>query len=97
MARRRYLVMYDIRDEGRLRRVHDVVRCYGERFQYSVFLCDLTDRELIRLKWEVGDVMNTTADSVAIVDLGRPDQSDRQTFQFLGVRAALPGPGSSVF
>jgi CRISPR-associated protein Cas2 len=37
--RHRYIVAYDIRDEVRLRRVHDVVRGYGIRLQYSVFLC----------------------------------------------------------
>lgn len=90
--------MYDIRDEGRLRRVHDVVRSFGRRFQYSVFLCDMSDSELIQLKWEAGEVMDQTMDSLAVVDLGHPDHGShgRETFQFLGPRPTLPGGGSTV-
>lgn len=95
MSRRRYLVLYDIRDEGRLRRVHDVVRCFGTRFQYSVFLCDLSDTELIELQWQVGDVMDQTIDSVAIVDLGLPQHSGRSMFRFMGQRPRLP-PGRAT-
>jgi CRISPR-associated protein Cas2 len=94
--RRRYFVMYDIRDDGRLRRVHDVVRCYGNRFQYSVFLCDLNESELINLKWELGDVMDQTVDSVAIVDLGEPQRIQPRTFQYMGVRHPPPPDSAMV-
>lgn len=97
MARRRYLVMYDIRDEGRLRRVHDVVRSFGEAFQYSVFLCDLSERELIQLKWKLGDAMDHRADSVAILDLGGTHGDADSRFQFLGVRPRMPPRGSNIF
>lgn len=88
--------MYDIRDDGRLRRVHDVVRSVGQRFQYSVFLCDLSEMELIQLRWDLGEVMDQTIDSVAIIDLGRPDQIQRSTFQFMGPRPTLPANESTV-
>lgn len=88
--------MYDIRDDGRLRRVHDVVRSVGQRFQYSVFLCDLSEMELIQLRWDLGEVMDQTIDSVAIIDLGRPDQIQRSTFQFMGPRPILPANESTV-
>lgn len=96
MSRRRYLVMYDISDERRLRRVHDVVRSAGTRFQYSVFLCDLSQTELIGLRWELGEVMDQSRDSVAIIDLGLPTQIRRSTFSFMGVRPSLPSNGSTV-
>lgn len=50
--------MYDISDDRRLRLVHDVVRSHGSRFQYSVYLCDLSPRELVALRWQVGEVMD---------------------------------------
>ena len=96
MARRRYLVMYDICEEGRLRRVHGVVKSAGTRFQYSVFLCDLSETELIQLKWEVGELIDHTVDSLAIVDLGSTDQVRRGTFQFLGLRPMMPTNDSTV-
>lgn len=88
--------MYDISDDGRLRRVHDVVRSVGHRFQYSVFLCDLSEMELVQLRWELGEVMDQTIDSVAIVDLGKIDQIQRSTFSFMGRRPSLPTNDSTV-
>jgi CRISPR-associated protein Cas2 len=93
--RRRYLVMYDISDDVRLRKVHNVVRSHGERFQYSVFLCDLSETELVKLRWALGDVIDHSYDAVAIVDLGRAEQVAAGTFQFMGVRPRLP-PGTST-
>lgn len=87
--------MYDIRDDVRLRMVHDVVRSHGSRFQYSVYLCDLSPTELVALRWEIGEVMDQSADSVAIVDLGDLDRLKRNTFEFLGVRPPLP-PTTSI-
>jgi CRISPR-associated protein Cas2 len=88
--------MYDISDDGRLRRVHDAVRSRGTRFQYSVFLCDLSPTELIDLRWEVGEFIDHSADSVAIIDLGPTDSVSRETFSFLGIRPSLPTGGSTV-
>lgn len=96
MTRRRYLVMYDICDDGRLRRVHDVVRSFGTRFQYSVFLCDLSETELIQLQWEVGEVMDHGIDSVAIIDLGQTDSIRPGTFRYLGLRPEPPPRSSTV-
>ncbi|VEJ57751.1 CRISPR-associated endonuclease Cas2 [Arachnia propionica] len=36
--RRRYLVAYDIREPGRLRRICKLMEAHGERLQYSVFI-----------------------------------------------------------
>jgi len=82
--------MYDISDDGRLRRVHDVVRSHGQRFQYSVFLCDLSSSELVGLQWELGEVMDQSADSVAIIDLGREDAFKESSFICLGLRPPPP-------
>ena len=60
--RRRYLVCYDVRDDGRLRRVHSTVKGYGYPLQYSVFVCDLSDAEKVGLRWDVGEVMDFTAE-----------------------------------
>lgn len=89
MARRRYLLAYDISDEVRLRRVHAVAKTFGYPLQYSVFLCDLNPSELVRLKWAMGDVIKHTIDRVVIIDLGNVDL-DR--FQFMGVRPDLQLP-----
>lgn len=54
MKRTRYLVAYDIRDPFRLRKVHKIVRGFGDSMQYSVFVCDLTSAERVRLIERLG-------------------------------------------
>ena len=68
--RRRYLVAYDIREPGRLRRICKLMEAHGERLQYSVFICDLNRSELIHLRAAGEKIMNLAVDSVVIVDLG---------------------------
>lgn len=86
MARRRYVVAYDIREDMRLRRVADVAKDYGHRLQYSVFICDLSQRELLWLKRDLGEVMNLAVDSVAIIDLGEALGRGAECVEFLGFR-----------
>src|SRR5690606_35574631 len=40
-----YVVTYDICEPKRLRRVYRIMLGYGDHLQYSVFRCELTDRE----------------------------------------------------
>jgi len=70
MARRRYLIAYDIADPVRLRRICTLMEDHGERLQYSVFLCDLTQAERVELEEVVVAIMNLTHDSVVQIDLG---------------------------
>ncbi len=53
MARRRYLVAYDIREDRRLRNVAACVEGYGERIQYSVFICDLSEEEAVTMRADI--------------------------------------------
>jgi CRISPR-associated protein Cas2 len=94
--RRRYLVAYDICDDVRLRRVHDVVRSFGLRLQYSVFVCDLDGMEKIALKTRLRGVMLQNADSVMFIDLGEPSRGGVERFEFLGVAVKLPTEGPLI-
>ncbi|MGH3246602.1 MAG: CRISPR-associated endonuclease Cas2 [Trebonia sp.] len=88
MARRRYLAAYDIRDEKRLRAVAVCMEGYGIRVQYSVFICDLSERELYLMRSDLESRINHREDSVMIVDLGTAGDSSR--FRFLGHHEKLP-------
>jgi CRISPR-associated protein Cas2 len=88
MARRRYLVAYDIRDDVRLRTVATCMEGYGYRIQYSVFVCDLSDQEAVVMRSDLETRMKTTEDSVMVVDLGRSDEEAR--FLFIGPHTPLP-------
>jgi len=95
-ARRRWLVAYDIRDEGRLRRVHDIVRSHGERLQYSVFLCDLDPIEKLGMMTDLRLVILHTADSVAFIDLGEPGRANSARIEFMGTSLPMPSGGPTI-
>lgn len=89
-ARTRYLLAYDIRDPKRLRRVHQVAKDFGYPLQYSVFVCDLTQVELIALKAALSDEMKPASDSVGLFDLGPPRGRGIDCVEYLGVSPSVP-------
>lgn len=94
MARRRYLAAYDIRDDKRLRTVAVCMEGYGIRVQYSVFICDLSERELHLMRSDLESRINHREDSVMIVDLGAAGDSSR--FRFLGPHEILPTSSAAI-
>lgn len=95
MRRVRYLVAYDIGSPARLRRVHRIMRGFGETMQYSVFICDLTSAERLLLVEQLRDVVSTSEDRVVLVTLG--DGGSSEMFWFLGDSLPLPSGGPQVF
>ena len=75
--RNRYLVCYDVSDPVRLVKTYKKMNGYGEPVQYSVFMCDLSARELIMMKEELGDLLNLDEDRVLIVDIGPAERQDK--------------------
>lgn len=66
--RRWYLVVYDIRDPVRWRKVYRIMKGCGERVQLSVFRCLLDDRDRERLRHELAGVTEGE-DSVLVLGL----------------------------
>lgn len=83
--RRCFLICYDIRDPKRLRRVHKLMKAYGEPWQYSVFYCTLKAIDRVRLETALRETMNLKEDQVLIVDLGGNEDAARDSSTFLGV------------
>lgn len=83
--RRSYLVCYDVRDPKRLRRVHRLIKAYGEPWQFSVFYCTLKAIDRVRLETALRDTMKLKGDQVLIVDLGGNEDTVRESSTFLGV------------
>ena len=94
MARRRYLVAYDIREDRRLRNVATCMEGYGERIQYSVFICDLSDEEAITMRGDIEVRIRPSEDSVMIIDLGKAGDTGR--FLFLGHHEKLPASDAVI-
>ena len=82
--RRCYLVCYDVRDPKRLRRVHRLMKAYGEGWQYSVFYCTLKAIDRVRMEAGLRETMNLKEDQVLIVDLGGNEDAARESATVLG-------------
>jgi CRISPR-associated protein Cas2 len=89
-ARIRYLLAYDISDPRRLRRVHDVAKTYGYALQYSLFICDLDEMELVRLRQALAAEISHRDDRISIFDLGPPTGRGVTCVQQLGRPPRLP-------
>ena len=79
-----YLVCYDISDDKRLRKVFQLMRRYGDHLQYSVFECQLTPTDLVRLRAELADIIHHDEDQVLFVDLGPSEGRGDRVITALG-------------
>lgn len=86
--RNRYVVTYDIRESKRLRRVHKKMEGFGDALQYSVFVCDLSKKELILMEEAIGDLMNLGDDSLLIIDVGPAVGRGSKAVKTLGAQKA---------
>lgn len=93
--RTRYLLCYDVRNAVRLRRTAKVAEMWGERLEYSIFVCDLDRVERARLEAALRDVLNLTVDRVFLVDLGPPATS-RKRFRWITPPVDFPDPSVAV-
>lgn len=78
-SRRLYLCVYDVvsdKDGDRRRaRLFDLLCDHGEHVQYSVFLCELTPREQVRLVSEARAILHEAEDQLLVMDIG-PESFD---------------------
>lgn len=84
MSRRRYLVSYDVADDRRRSRVFRVLEDHGDHLQFSVFLCELTERERVGLRQAVEEAIHHREDQVLVVDLGPADNDAGDRILSLG-------------
>jgi CRISPR-associated protein Cas2 len=96
MARRRYVVAYDICDQRRLRRVYKTMTAFGYALQYSVFVCDLDRGEKSRLRVALAEIVHHGRDSIVFMDLGAAETRGEEWFEFIGERRVLPSRGARV-
>jgi CRISPR-associated protein Cas2 len=75
MARRRYIITYDISDPKRLRGVARTLEGYGVRLQFSVFECMLDSMKLSKAKAALDSIIDASEDQVLIISLG-PEATD---------------------
>lgn len=71
--RNRYIITYDITDDGVRAQVYKLLRGYGDHLQFSVFRCDLSDRRRVELVAALHELIDHGTDQVLVIDLGPID------------------------
>ncbi len=64
--RKFHIVAYDVSDDKLRRRVCKFLEGHGERLQYSVFCCRLTERELASLRRELTELISPEPEATVI-------------------------------
>ena len=82
--RKRYLIAYDVSDDKRRTAIFKTLMGNGDHVQFSVFLCQLSDVELARLKGNLTESVNARQDQVVILDLGPADSDLASRLECLG-------------
>ncbi len=78
-----YIMVYDICNQKRWRKVYKTAKSFGEWVQLSVFQCILSEKQLLRLEHELYDHIKHGEDHVLIFDLGSVDRVELR-FKSLG-------------
>jgi CRISPR-associated protein Cas2 len=84
MARRHFLISYDISDDKRRTRVFQTLQANGDHVQFSVFLCQLNPTELARLRAQVQPLIDASTDQLLILDLGKVHYDQPLPMETLG-------------
>jgi CRISPR-associated protein Cas2 len=82
--RNAYIVSYDIADPKRLQKVHKTMRGYGQHIQFSVFRCELSPVDKVRMIATLTDLIHHRDDQVLIIDLGPTDGRAKTCIESLG-------------
>lgn len=70
------LVTYDIANPKRLQKVYKTMRGFGDGFQNSVFLCQLSEKEETIMRSKLEEVIKNTEDQVVIIRLGQIEKKN---------------------
>ena len=75
--RNAYVVSYDISDPKRLRRVFKTMLGMGDHIQLSVFRCELSDRDRVRMIAKLDQLIHHDEDQILVINIGpAPGRSD---------------------
>ena len=64
-----YVIAYDIPDDRRRTKVHQILMGFGKWTQYSLFECFLTRKQLVLLRSKLAEHLNSAQDSVRFYPL----------------------------
>ncbi|MEG3858867.1 CRISPR-associated endonuclease Cas2 [Microcoleus sp. herbarium12] len=88
-----YVVIYDIPDNKRRSKVHDLLSGYGTWVQYSAFECVLSAAKFDELRARLGQKINLEEDSIRFYPVSRHTLGQ---VEVLGVGAPVTQAARSV-
>jgi CRISPR-associated protein Cas2 len=74
MIRKRYLFSYDITEDKIRSKVFKTLTGQGDHVQYSVFICDLNDKELQVVIGRLSELINHHEDQILVFDMGSTER-----------------------
>ncbi len=80
-----YIVTYDVCDPKRGRKTFKTCKAYGTHLQLSVFECDLSDSDFVKLKHELNEIINNAEDQVLFVELGPTATRGKRVIEAIGL------------
>ena len=94
-TRGHWLVCYDIADQKRWRYVYRIMRGFGKPMQYSIFHCELSEPEKIRLTGKLEQAVDKAEDRILMIPLGSDYGHAMQNLETIG-RQEKPQPRGPV-
>ncbi|NJL53440.1 MAG: CRISPR-associated endonuclease Cas2 [Hydrococcus sp. SU_1_0] len=58
------IVSYDISEDKRRTKIHEILSSYGQWMQYSLFECNLSKTEYAKLRSRLNKIINSETDSI---------------------------------
>jgi CRISPR-associated protein Cas2 len=58
------VISYDISEDKRRTKVHNILKSYGQWVQYSIFECDLTESQYAKLRSRLNKLIKSETDSI---------------------------------
>ena len=58
------IISYDISEDKRRTKIHNILSSYGQWMQYSLFECELTKTEYAKLRSRLNKIINSETDSI---------------------------------
>ena len=58
------VVCYDISDDKRRTKIHNILKSYGQWMQYSIFECELTKPQYAKLRYRLSKLIKEETDNI---------------------------------
>lgn len=64
-----YVIAYDLSNDKRRTKIHNILSGFGQWTQYSLFECHLTDKQYLQLRQRLAKVLQADQDSLRFYPL----------------------------